>query len=106
MNFILLIGMYFCQTCREKEAVMAAGQNQVISLSPRTPFLSGCSEDEGVITCVNDRRFRSARERWWFLAISNCNTSQGLSLTYKFLMTNGPVEDYWRHHFSADEVCM
>jgi len=84
---------------------MAAGQNQVISLSPRTPFLSGCSEDKGVITCVNDRRFRSARERWWFLAISNCNTTQGLSITYKFLMTNGPVEDYWRHHFSADEVC-
>ncbi|XP_059482312.1 transmembrane protein 145 [Neocloeon triangulifer] len=91
------------KTCREKEAVMAAGQNQVISLSPRTPFLSGCSEEDDTITCVNERRFRSARERWWFLAISNCNTTKGLRLQYKFQMTNGPPEDYWRHHFSADE---
>ncbi|CAB3373468.1 Hypothetical predicted protein [Cloeon dipterum] len=91
------------KTCREKEAVMAAGQNQVISLSAKTPFLSGCSEEDDVITCVNDRRFRSARERWWFLAISNCNTTKGLNLQYKFHMTNGPPEDYWRHHFSADE---
>jgi hypothetical protein len=30
---------------------------------------------------------------------------QGLSLRYKFLMTNGPPGDYWHEHFSADEFC-
>lgn len=29
-----------------------------------------------ILTCHNVRRFRSARERWWFLAISNCNASK------------------------------
>lgn len=28
------------------------------------------------IVCHNARRFRSARERWWFIAISNCESNQ------------------------------
>lgn len=31
--------------------------------------------------------------------------SQGLNLRYRFLMTNGPLGDYWHEHFSADEFC-
>lgn len=80
-----------------------------------------------VVSCHNSRRFRSARERWWFIAISNCNSPkvhptilnliwlfiagvisdllQGLDVRYKFLMTNGPDGDFWHKHFSADEFC-
>lgn len=57
------------------------------------------------IICRNARRFRSSRERWWFLAISNCNGSKGIRIKYKILMTNGPQGDYWHEHFSADEFC-
>ncbi|KAL0858794.1 hypothetical protein ABMA27_011260 [Loxostege sticticalis] len=56
-----------------------------------------------VVSCHNSRRFRSARERWWFIAISNCDSSKGLDVRYKFLMTNGPDGDFWHQHFSADE---
>ncbi|XP_013143708.1 PREDICTED: transmembrane protein 145-like [Papilio polytes] len=56
-----------------------------------------------VVSCHNSRRFRSARERWWFIAISNCNSPKGLDVRYKFLMTNGPDGDFWHKHFSADE---
>ncbi|KAG5900075.1 hypothetical protein JTB14_016047 [Gonioctena quinquepunctata] len=55
------------------------------------------------VTCHNSRRFRSSRERWWFIAISNCNGSKGINIKYKILMTNGPPGDYWHEHFSADE---
>ncbi|XP_026754438.1 transmembrane protein 145-like [Galleria mellonella] len=56
-----------------------------------------------VVSCHNSRRFRSARERWWFIAISNCDSPKGLDVHYKFLMTNGPDGDFWHEHFSADE---
>ncbi|KAH1012053.1 hypothetical protein HUJ04_001296 [Dendroctonus ponderosae] len=55
------------------------------------------------INCHNARRFRSARERWWFIAVSNCKATKGIDLNYQLLMTNGPPGDYWREHFSADE---
>lgn len=76
------------------------------------------------INCHNARRFRSARERWWFIAVSNCKAAKvhpaklilskkleiilfkGIDLNYQLLMTNGPPGDYWREHFSADEFCM
>ncbi|XP_063632583.1 transmembrane protein 145-like [Cydia splendana] len=56
-----------------------------------------------LVSCHNSRRFRSARERWWFIAISNCDSPKGLDIRYKFLMTNGPDGDFWHEHFSADE---
>uniref|UniRef100_A0A6P7GNK5 Transmembrane protein 145-like n=1 Tax=Diabrotica virgifera virgifera TaxID=50390 RepID=A0A6P7GNK5_DIAVI len=55
------------------------------------------------VTCHNARRFKSSRERWWFVAISNCNGTKGIDIRYRILMTNGPPGDYWHEHFSADE---
>ncbi|XP_060534334.1 transmembrane protein 145-like isoform X2 [Cylas formicarius] len=55
------------------------------------------------VSCHNARKFRSARERWWFIAISNCNGTKGISINYQLLMTNGAPGDYWHEHFSADE---
>ncbi|XP_074040351.1 transmembrane protein 145 [Leptinotarsa decemlineata] len=55
------------------------------------------------ITCHNSRRFRSSRERWWFIAVSNCDGTKGIDIKYKILMTNGAPGDYWHEHFSADE---
>ncbi|CAH0699539.1 unnamed protein product [Spodoptera exigua] len=88
-------------------------------LNAEPKALASQSEKEHlVVSCHNSRRFRSARERWWFIAISNCesnkarwsmiiiptiNCFQGLDIRYKFLMTNGPDGDFWHEHFSADE---
>ncbi|EFA08479.2 transmembrane protein 145 isoform X1 [Tribolium castaneum] len=65
---------------------------------PPTPQIRG-----NTIMCHNARKFRSARERWWFIALSNCNGTRGIHVKYKILMTNGPPGDYWHEHFSADE---
>ncbi|XP_075988783.1 transmembrane protein 145-like isoform X2 [Anticarsia gemmatalis] len=64
---------------------------------------SGPEKERLLVSCHNSRRFRSARERWWFIAISNCESNKGLDVRYKFLMTNGPDGDFWHEHFSADE---
>uniref|UniRef100_A0A0A9Y085 Uncharacterized protein n=1 Tax=Lygus hesperus TaxID=30085 RepID=A0A0A9Y085_LYGHE len=80
--------------------------NQIIPLDP-SDYGSGCQERKSnsstIISCHQARRFHSSRERWWFLAVSNCNSTKGLNLEYRFLMTNGPSGDYWHEHFSADE---
>ncbi|XP_065173129.1 transmembrane protein 145-like isoform X2 [Atheta coriaria] len=55
------------------------------------------------VTCRNARRFRTARERWWFIAVSNCRGNRGIHIRYRMLMTNGDPGDYWHEHFSADE---
>ncbi|PNF18018.1 hypothetical protein B7P43_G12644 [Cryptotermes secundus] len=98
-------------TCLEKESVLNVTLHQVVNLTAEgtAGLSSGCvfhnnsQQKKGWLSCHDARRFRSARERWWFLAISNCNATKGLNLRYKFLMTNGPPGDYWHEHFSADE---
>ena len=55
------------------------------------------------IQCRSSRSFATARDRWWFIAVSNCNSTKGLQLSYKFLMTNGEKDDMLHYHFSADE---
>ncbi|XP_063930443.1 transmembrane protein 145-like [Zophobas morio] len=60
-------------------------------------------KENRIIHCNNARKFDSSRERWWFIALSNCNGSKGIHVKYKILMTNGPPGDYWHEHFSADE---
>ncbi|XP_046383046.1 transmembrane protein 145-like isoform X2 [Ischnura elegans] len=95
------------KSCLEKESVLNIAQNQVINLTTELPKHSGCIESlsggKSVWVCHNIRSFRSSRERWWFIAFSNCNSTKGLNVRYKFLMTNGPPGDFWSEHFSADE---
>ena len=53
------------------------------------------------IKCRAKRNFHSQRDRWWFVALVNCETSRGLKLD-QFHMTflNG---DSYNRHFSVDE---
>ncbi|XP_071441224.1 transmembrane protein 145-like isoform X2 [Hetaerina americana] len=95
------------KSCLEKESVLSIAQNQIINLTTELPKHSGCierlTEGKSVWVCHNVRSFMSSRERWWFIAFSNCNSTKGLNVRYKFLMTNGPPGDLWSEHFSADE---
>lgn len=58
-----------------------------------------------IVSCSNAGGFTSVRERWWYIAISNCGSDKGIDIKYKFRMTNGPPGDFWHEHFSADEMC-
>lgn len=61
--------------------------------------------DTYIVRCHNAGTFISSRERWWYIAISNCGTDKGLDIRYRFKMTNGKSGDFWNEHFSADERC-
>ena len=80
--------------------------NQFINLTVSIPE-NGCTKKNisgrEYIQCIGTRNFNTARDRWWFVAVSNCGSSKGLQLAYKFIMTNGPKKDILHHHFSADE---
>ncbi|KAJ7382299.1 hypothetical protein OS493_035880 [Desmophyllum pertusum] len=90
--------------CIDKEDKVYRGNNQVVNLTTNYIW-SGCSKSDvlGVtyLKCYGDRRFVSTRERWWYLAVSNCKSTKGLLLTYRLEMTNG--DSFWKRHFSADE---
>ncbi|XP_058065415.1 transmembrane protein 145-like [Anopheles bellator] len=58
-----------------------------------------------IVSCSNFGSFTSSRERWWYIAIANCDGGgRGLDVKYRFRMTNGPPGDFWHEHFSADEM--
>ncbi|KAI4455349.1 zinc finger protein [Holotrichia oblita] len=38
------------------------------------------------IACHNARKFRSSRERWWFIAVSNCNSTKDINTTTTFIL--------------------
>lgn len=85
-------------------------ENGTISTTQKSPIKKRAivAEQKKIVRkviCRHSRKFRSSRERWWFIAVSNCNGTRGIDLKYKILMTNGPTDDYWHHHFSADEFC-
>jgi len=65
------------------------------------------SQDKGtiVITCRSNRTFASQRERWWYIAVSNCDSNKGLRLKYRIIMTNDQSTGSWIKHFSADQMC-
>eukprot|EP00062_Callorhinchus_milii_P016870 gi/632968644/ref/XP_007900639.1/ PREDICTED: transmembrane protein 145 isoform X2 [Callorhinchus milii] len=90
--------------CWSKEAVAAIEKNQLFNLTQSFP-LSGCQvmEENGInyTDCQRGLGFKSARERWWFLAVSNC-MGGGIRLDYKITMTNGKT--LWRRHFSANQI--
>lgn len=101
------------KTCLEKESVLIDDFNQVINLTEysreyKATTASGCKIDlyrnESWYYCVHHRTFQSYRERWWFIALDNCNSKEGLYLKYKITMTNSQTNS-WLKHFSADEFC-
>ncbi|CAH1797966.1 unnamed protein product, partial [Owenia fusiformis] len=99
------------KTCQQKLAVLKPENNQVINLSLRYAW-SGCAIENktwaatGVkqeqYVCSGGRSFRSVRERWWFIAVSNCESTKGLTIKYKLTMTNDDSNIFFRQ-FSADE---
>uniref|UniRef100_A0A4W3IA98 Uncharacterized protein n=1 Tax=Callorhinchus milii TaxID=7868 RepID=A0A4W3IA98_CALMI len=97
-------GPKFSEDCWSKEAVAAIEKNQLFNLTQSFP-LSGCQvmEENGInyTDCQRGLGFKSARERWWFLAVSNC-MGGGIRLDYKITMTNGKT--LWRRHFSANQI--
>ncbi|CAG2120020.1 unnamed protein product, partial [Medioppia subpectinata] len=102
------------KTCDERHKILDNDNNQIISLTNFTTQIksthaSGCGEyrekyDNNTVwyRCTHYRKFHSYRERWWFIALDNCRSTQGLRLRYKITMTNN-VNDGWLRHFSADE---
>ncbi|XP_059081294.1 transmembrane protein 145-like isoform X2 [Tigriopus californicus] len=97
------------KTCAEKESVLQVENNQFINLTTDM-LVAGCKRHVANVSgavphiiCKGTRNFNTARERWWFVAISNCNSTNGLSMNYRFLMTNGYKGDLLHYHFSADE---
>lgn len=40
-------------------------------------------------------------DQWWFFALSHCNSSQGLDISYEFTFTNS---DNWEEHLSGEEM--
>ncbi|KAJ6223065.1 hypothetical protein RDWZM_001610 [Blomia tropicalis] len=102
------------KTCKEKHSVLIDDFNQVINLTEykkeyRATTASGCkldqTPDENNVTwyrCVHHRTFQSYRERWWFIALDNCDTQMGLKLHYRITMTNSQ-SNMWLRHFSADQ---
>ncbi|RDD44507.1 Transmembrane protein 145 [Trichoplax sp. H2] len=92
--------------CSQKEALLDKNSGQIVPLNPL--FLgSGCIRDTingvKVFKCTFARRFRAARARWWYIAISNCNRNpkNPLYMEYNINMTNGYLD--WNKEFSADE---
>lgn len=81
-NLYFFNHLFFMQSCAQKVAVLNPANNQIISLSTLYTW-SGCKEvtENGVtkVKCVGGRTFRSSRERWWFIAISRCDTGTTVS---------------------------
>lgn len=101
------------KTCQEKSGVLKPENNQIIKLADeRSEFGvglrdSGCSlftrGKQIWYNCTDERKFLSYRERWWYLALANCNSTNGLYVEYRIWMTNGDPENFWFYQFSADE---
>ncbi|XP_050456527.1 transmembrane protein 145-like [Cataglyphis hispanica] len=91
------------KTCQEKESILNIDYGQIIPLNTSLR-LSGCLEsDDGIVRCESQRRFISARPRWWFIALADCSSKTGLNVTYWISLTNAPIGTFWKEHFSADE---
>ncbi|XP_072049020.1 transmembrane protein 145-like [Amphiura filiformis] len=105
------------KTCLQKESVLKKENHQVVNLT--TDYIwAGCRllklgqnefDSVGAViygdtekyVCEAGRSFRSARERWWYIVLDNCNAEYGLYMKYKMTFTNG--DGFWRKHFSADQ---
>ncbi|XP_013387053.1 uncharacterized protein LOC106156378 [Lingula anatina] len=76
------------QTCEEKTSTADPQANNIIPLSPSSPW-SGCMERGDDISCVLGRTFRSVRPQCWRFVVANCNSTQGLQLNFKLNITDG-----------------
>ena len=78
------------KTCWEKESVLTHKNtdDQIIELSSQASW-NGCVANnrsgEWMITCRGERRFNSPRNL--YVALSNCNSLNGLELDYQFHIT-------------------
>ncbi|KAK3697932.1 hypothetical protein QZH41_013012 [Actinostola sp. cb2023] len=90
--------------CAAKEDKLYKGNNQVINLT-LSYIWSGCNLETinkvKTLVCKGDRKFLSIRARWWYIALSNCQSKDGLNVKYFLNLTNG--DTFWTMHFSADE---
>ncbi|KAF7635906.1 GpcrRhopsn4 domain-containing protein [Meloidogyne graminicola] len=83
-------------SCNDKERILDPKNYQIIRLSPSAKFIdeqSNCeiinkNNNESWYHCFGKRSFFSMRPRWWYFAIGNCDTQNGLYLEYYLLMTN------------------
>uniref|UniRef100_A0A1I8JLE3 GpcrRhopsn4 domain-containing protein n=1 Tax=Macrostomum lignano TaxID=282301 RepID=A0A1I8JLE3_9PLAT len=77
-------------TCAQKESLLDVNSYQIFRLDPDYGTCVYSGNDS--VTC-NSRNypFSSSRERWWFMAISNCLGKNGLYLEYDVFMRNGTV---------------
>ncbi|XP_046142437.1 transmembrane protein 145-like isoform X1 [Osmia bicornis bicornis] len=91
------------KTCIEKEALLWDGIGQIVPLSLSTSEQSGCVQEDTITRCSSYRRFRSSRPRWWFIALADCSSKNGLNVSYWISLTNAPHGNFWKEHFSADE---
>ncbi|XP_076659282.1 transmembrane protein 145 [Halictus rubicundus] len=91
------------KTCIEKEEILWDGIGQIVPLTTRLSVQSGCKDEGSVIRCTSYRRFRSSRPRWWFIALADCSSKNGLNISYWISLTNAQSGSFWREHFSADE---
>ncbi|XP_060067764.1 transmembrane protein 145-like [Ylistrum balloti] len=104
------------KTCEQKVNILRDGKNQIITLNPLNgkdywPYCE--SVNKGGLIYIHCElsglglKFRSMRERWWFIAVSRCDqtrgTGRGLNLTYSLHLTNGDDGDLLHQEFSADE---
>ena len=65
-------------------SVLNPDNNQIIYLTTASS-ISGCDIKtiDGVLkyVCAGGRTFRSARERWWFIAVSRCDKNSATAVS-------------------------
>ncbi|XP_063976402.1 transmembrane protein 145-like isoform X2 [Diachasmimorpha longicaudata] len=96
------------RSCEEKQSILRVDHGQIVPLSVNVEFsrISGCIKTNDSWTkaqCNSYRLFKSARPRWWFIALADCTSQKGLNVTFDVSLTNGSPGSFWREHFSADE---
>ncbi|XP_066587849.1 transmembrane protein 145-like [Prorops nasuta] len=89
------------KTCIEKESILSKENGQIVQLNK---ISHDCTEiANSIIHCNSYRIFHTTRPRWWFIALSNCASNNGLNVTYQMSLTNALNRSFWKEHFSADE---
>ncbi|PIC15647.1 hypothetical protein B9Z55_022541 [Caenorhabditis nigoni] len=112
-------------TCEDRVTLLTnhSDNHQIIFLNPYVPDSAGNGRcvivqdalKENWISCSGTRIFRSARSRWWFLALANCDPSEdeerrmynnesiGIYAEFALTMTNGLPSEILKYQFSIDE---